>query len=97
MLDLSTRIALLKRPEILARAARFGLDDYRRDIHLKRLLCCDTLPKHGPAIIQLLEREDAINALRIEGSATYRAATHVSLLIAILGEASLLRQSRETA
>lgn len=91
MLDLQTRIATLKRPQLLARAARFGVDDYRRNIHLRRILQNDVLPRHGQAIVQLLEIEAEMNGLRADDSANYRPARHVEVLIAILGEAQLLR------
>ena len=91
MLDLQTRIARLKRPPLLARAARFGVDDYRRSIHLRRILETEQLPKHGAALIQLLEREAAMDTLRKERSVHYRPAHHVDVLIAILGEARLMR------
>ena len=91
MLDLHTRIATLKRPPLLARAARFGVDDYRRAVHLRRILQCEALPKHGAAIMLLLEMESEIEALRTAGSASYRPARHVEVLIAIMGEAHLMR------
>ncbi len=91
MLDLHSRIATLKRPTLLARAARFGVDDYRRTVHLRRILKCDALPRHGAAIMQLLEIESEIDALRKDGSASYRPARHVEVLIAIMGEAHLMR------
>ncbi|MDP5086987.1 MAG: DUF6477 family protein [Yoonia sp.] len=91
MLDLHTRIAQLKRPNLLARAARFGVDDYRRTVHLRRLLGSDPLPRHGAALMQLLDREAEMNALRLARSGSYSPAIHVEILIAILGEARLLR------
>lgn len=91
MLDLHSRIATLKRPALLARAARFGVDYYRRSVHLRRILQCETLPGHGAAIMQLLEMDSEIEALRRAGSASYRPARHVEILIAIMGEAHLLR------
>lgn len=91
MLDLHTRIATLKRPPLLARAARFGVDDYRRTIHLRRILQSDTLPRHGPAIMQLLDIEAEMDDRRTTDSASYRPAHHVEVLIAILGEAHLMR------
>ena len=91
MLDLHTRIATLKRPTLLARAARFGVDDYRRTIHLRRILQTDALPRHGQAIMQLLDIEVAMNELRIDHAASYRPARHVEVLIAIMGEAHLMR------
>lgn len=91
MLDLHTRLATLKRPPLLARAARFGIDDYRRQVHLRRILQCETLPGYGHAIMQLLEIEAGMDSLRRDHSAHYRPARHVEVLIAILGEAHLMR------
>lgn len=91
MLDLYTRIATLKRPPLLARAARFGVDDYRRGTHLRRILRCDTLPRHGQAIVKLLDIESEMDTLRRSNSAGYRPAHHVEVLIAISGEARLMR------
>lgn len=91
MLDLMTRIAQLRRPPLLARAARFGVDDYRRNTRLCRILKCDTLPRHGAAITQLLEIEADMNAARLSRVGAYSPAAHVETLIALLGEAQLLR------
>jgi len=91
MLDLQTRIAQLKRPQLLARAARFGVDDYRRCVHLCRILGSERLPKHGDALMQLLDREADLDALRRAKAGEYRPAQHVEVLIAILGEAQLMR------
>lgn len=91
MLDVHTRIATLKRPPLLARAARFGVDDYRRDVHLRRLLPGDALPRHGQAIMQLLDLEAELDQQRITHTGSYSPARHVDALIAILGEAQLMR------
>jgi hypothetical protein len=91
MLDLQTRIRSLVRPTLLARAARFGVDDYRREVHLRRILGCEHLPRHGAALIQLLDREAEKDAQRTAKSGEYRPSHHVELLIAILGEARIMR------
>ncbi len=91
MLDIHQRIATLKRPTLLARAARFGVDDYRREVHLRRLLATDTLPRHGAAIMQLLELEENMNTRRRASTGDYSPAHHIELLIALLGEAQLMR------
>ena len=91
MLDITTRIATLTRPSLLARAARFGVDDYRRNLHLRRILQSDTLPRHGQALVQLLDIEVEMNDARERDAASYRPAHHVNVLIAILGEAHLMR------
>ena len=91
MLDLQTRIATLTRPSLLARAARFGIDDYRRDTHLRRILGCERLPRSASALMQLLDIEAEVDAMRTAKSGDYRPARHVEILIAILGEAQLMR------
>ncbi|MGJ8622367.1 MAG: DUF6477 family protein [Yoonia sp.] len=91
MLDLQTRIATLKRPALLARAARFGVDDYRRDIHLRPILKTERLPRHAAALMQLLELEAEQESTRKGRAGDYRPARHVAVLIAILGEAQLMR------
>jgi hypothetical protein len=94
VLDLETRIAGLKRPTLLARAARFGVDDYRRDVHLHRILGAGHLPRHAPAIMRLLDIESSMNAQRVDHASDYRLALHVEVLIAIAGEAQLMRATR---
>jgi hypothetical protein len=94
MLDLETRIAGLKRPILLARAARFGLDEYRRDVHLHRILGAGHLPRHAEAIMRLLDIEASYNLQRTDRSGEYRIAQHVDVLIAIAGEAQLMRATR---
>jgi hypothetical protein len=91
MLDLHTRIATLERPALLARATRFGVDDYRREVHLRRIIGRESLPRSGAALMQLLDIEVEIDAQRKDNAASYRPARHVEVLIAILGEAHLLR------
>lgn len=90
MIDLMTRIRQLQRPALLARAARFGSDDYRRETQLPRLLKCESLPRPAAAIMALLELEAQVDANRIAKLAHYSPARHVELLIAIAGEARLL-------
>ena len=90
MLDVMTRISRLHRPALLVRAARFGLDHYRRDPALRRLLKTDRVPRPAAAVMALLGREAAINARRLSGKNDYSIARHVNLLIAINAEARLL-------
>jgi len=91
MLDLNTRLRSLRRPALLARAARFGADEYRRDVHLRPIIGGHTLPRHGPALIKLLEIEAGIEAARRAKQGTYRPAHHVNVLIAIAAEARDMR------
>lgn len=91
MLDIETRLATLKRPALLAHAARFGADDYRREVHLARLLETDALPKPGAALMALFSKEAEHDMWRKQNAGQYRPAHHVELLIAIMGEARLFR------
>ncbi|MFQ1702222.1 DUF6477 family protein [Loktanella agnita] len=91
MLDIYARIRNLKRPNLLARAARFGVDDYRRDIHLRRILKLETLPRNAEALINLLDIETEMDAARVNRSGSYSPSKHVEVLIAIAGETRLMR------
>lgn len=91
MQDIQTRLAALRRPALLIRAARMGQADYRRDQHLPRLLGYGALPSHGAAAIALMEIEADLDARRTAGDAGWSAARHVEVLIALMAEARLLR------
>ena len=94
MLDINARLANLKRPPLLVRAVRFGVDDYRREVHLKQFLHVDKMPKPAEAIMQLLDLEAEVDLLRRANSGNYTIATHIELLIAIIGETRLMRSTR---
>lgn len=91
MQDILSMVAALRRPRLLIRTARLGVDAYRRDGHLQRLLGYGTVPRSAPALIRLIEMEADENDLRRTGDAAYSLARHVDLLIAMMGEARLLR------
>uniref|UniRef100_UPI003567C54A DUF6477 family protein n=1 Tax=Shimia sp. TaxID=1954381 RepID=UPI003567C54A len=93
MKNLAQLVADLRRPRLLIRAARLGVDSYRREKHLGRHFGYGSLPRSSPALLHLLDRENRINQQRESGAAGYSIATHVDLLIAIMGEARLLRAS----
>lgn len=94
MQDILSVIAAIRRPRILIRAARIGVADYRRSVHLQRHLGIAPLPNSGAALVELIEMETEMNALRQKGNAGYSAARHVDLMIAIMGEARILRASK---
>ncbi len=91
MLDLQTLVSTLKRPGLLVRAARFGLDDYRRDVHLRRILKTEPLPRTGAALMRLMDKEAELNDMRRAKSAEYNPTLHISVLTAIMGEARILQ------
>jgi hypothetical protein len=93
MQDILTRVEGLKRPPLLVRAARFGLDDYNREGQLPRLLCLLAPPRSGEAILRLLDIEAGLEDARLSHSADYSAARHIEIIVALMAEARLLRTS----
>lgn len=97
MQDLLGMIAGLNRPRLLVRAARFGVDDYNRSSQLPRLLGAVNLPRNGEAIVRLIDIEADLNDRRVGVAADYSIARHVAVLIALMGEARLLRAMTRSA
>lgn len=95
MQDILTRIASLKRPRLLTRAARIGAEDYRRELHLTRLLKDPKLPRSAEALLKLSEIEAELNAKRKGGAQDYHLPRHIEVLIAIVAESALLRLSAD--
>ncbi|MBU2359497.1 DUF6477 family protein [Loktanella sp. M215] len=87
MQDIQSRIRQLKRPGLLVRAARFGLDDYRRTRDLSRLVPGLGTTAHGPVLIALLEAESVENSARQERATAYCLMRHIDLLTAVMAEA----------
>ncbi|WP_170425386.1 DUF6477 family protein [Ruegeria arenilitoris] len=94
MQDLMTMITTLRRPRLLARAAKHGAQDYDRERHLQRILGYGSLPGTGAALVRLIEMEREVNAQRQAEDAAYSLVRHLDLLIALLGEAQLFKASR---
>lgn len=88
MCDYHKRMAALRRPGLLIRAARFGVQDYRRERDLKRLL--GALPGPDRALARLMADEAALEEVRGSDEAGYDLRRHLDLLIAMMGEARLL-------
>lgn len=93
MLDIQSVLRNLKRPNLLVKAARHGLDDYNRNVHLRRILNSEDIPRPGPAIMKMIEIEHHFDEARKEKRATYSVARHVEVLVAIMAEAQLLQAS----
>lgn len=93
MQDILSMLHALRRPSLLMRAARIGADDYRRSTHLPRLLGYGVLPRHGSALIKLMELEAGLNDQRVTSNTSYSLVKHVDILIAMVGEARVLRAS----
>lgn len=93
MMDLLSLLNTIHRPRLLIRAARFGVEEYRRDTHLRRLLGLGALPRSGAALALLMDIEAEQNEQRVARQASYSPARHVEILIAMMGEAQLLRHA----
>ena len=91
MTDIASFLASIRRPSLLIRAARFGLQDYRRDRDLKRLIGSARPPTPETALPALAEAEERAEETRRAGDATYGIARHVELLIALMAEARAFR------
>ena len=94
MQDIMSMLSTLKRPRLLMRAARIGAEDYRRSAHLPRLLGYGHLPRHGAALLRLMEMEAELNAQRVGEDSAYNLLRHIDVLIAIVGETRILRASQ---
>jgi hypothetical protein len=92
-----SRLETLTRPRLLVRAARFALDDYRRDIHLKRVLRRETPPPSFRTLANLLAIEEDLETSRRAADASYSPPRHVEALAALMHEARLLASAEETA
>lgn len=91
MQDILTTLDALKRPSLLIRAARIGMTDYRREVHLRRYLGEARLPRSGEALLRLMELESELDERRRSQAAGYSPVRHVDILIAMMGEARILR------
>jgi hypothetical protein len=94
MQDVLTTLNALHRPHLLMRAARIGAHEYKRKSHLPRLIGYGQTPKHVPTLLKLMEYEGDLNTLRKASDSAYNVMRHIDVLIAIVGEARLLRASR---
>ncbi len=97
MQDILSMLNALHRPRLLIRAARIGAEDYRRAAHLPRLLGYGQLPRHGNALMRLMEIEGELNALRLGEDSSYSLLRHIDVLIAIVGEGRILRAAQTSA
>lgn len=95
MQDVLTTLRQLHRPNLLMRAARIGANDYRRAAQLPRLLGYGQTSGPAAAILKLLEIEDDLNTQRKTGESAYSVTRHIEVMIAIVGEARILRASQE--
>lgn len=94
MQDLLSMLGTLRRPRLLIRTARIGTPEYRRDRHLRRLIGTERLPRPAAALMRLIELERMVDDQRRARDPAYSLPRHLDLLIAMMGEAQLLRASQ---
>jgi len=90
MTDFCRLLANLKRPRLLIRAARFGIEDYRRERDLGRLINTQGPATPETALPRLLCEEERMEDTRRAGDLGYSLARHIEVLIALMAEARLL-------
>lgn len=92
--DTVAEIPRLRRPRLLVTAARHGQAGYRRNRDLRRLMGgAEDLPAPGKALAWLALREADMDQARREGRIDWDLQTHVLLLIALLAETRLTRDT----
>lgn len=92
-----TTLDTLIRPRLMVVAARHGLNNYNRDTLLPRLLDLpigQALPEPKVVLAQLMARERAMEAARRHHDASWRAASHVAVMTAMLFEARACASTR---
>jgi hypothetical protein len=90
MTEFLDRLTALRRPSLLIRAARHGMQDYNRNRDLKRLFRTESLPGPSRSVPRLMDLEAELEATRKAGDAGYSIIRHVEVLIALMAEARLL-------
>lgn len=91
MQDILSMLNAIQRPRLMMRAARIGAESYRRDTHLPRLLGYGVLPRHGAALLKMMEIEADLEGQRQTNDAGYNLLRHIDVLIAMVAEARILR------
>jgi len=90
MTDFCRLLANLKRPRLLIRAARFGIEDYRRERDLARLINTQAHATPETALPRLFCEEERMENTRRAGDLGYSLSRHIEVLIALMAEARLL-------
>jgi hypothetical protein len=87
----------LNRPKLLVRAAQAWVPDFNRDRSLRRIFPGSTPPTPGRGFEALIEQERAIDQIRRDGAASYSAARHIEILVALIVEARIASSLRTAA
>lgn len=88
-------VKALRRPNLLIRAARFGLADYNRARALRKFTRSSVAPNPLRALSSLLGLEASLEEARRSGDASYSVARHVEVLIALMAETRLVARPQQ--
>lgn len=91
--DILQDVAALKRPSMLVRAAKEGALGYRREAHLRRYFGEQQQQCGADLLSKIMRLETEQNVQRKTAQAEYSITQHVDILIALVGEAQILRAS----
>ncbi|SEN44737.1 hypothetical protein SAMN04488103_10599 [Gemmobacter aquatilis] len=97
MTDFRSLLADLRRPCLLLRAARFGVEDFRRDRDLKRVLNGECPSGPEKSLPRLIAEEERLEETRRIGDASYSLNRHIEVLIALISELRLLPRGQQPA
>lgn len=95
MTDFRTILGDMRRPALLLRAARLGMQEYHRDRDLKRLLHLEAVSGPESTLPKLISEEDRLEAVRKAGDVSYSLNRHVEVLIALMSELRLLPRAQD--
>lgn len=84
------------RPKILMQVAKIGLQTYRRETDLKKILGSRGTSDQNQIISQLSDREIKREEARKNGNAAYDMNKHIQIMTALLQELYLLPKDRLT-
>ncbi len=97
MKDTNDMLDAIRRPRILIRAAKIGLEWYRRERDLTKVIHAMAPPAPERAMEKLVAAERELEAFRVTGQANYDVRRHIAVLTALLGEARLLPKKPDCA
>ena len=87
MTQFDTKLAGLRRPRTLIRAARIGATRYRRNRDLKFLSAQEKSQSTAALMTNLIAYEDNLETNRKSGAGDYNVTQHVAVLTALIAEA----------
>ena len=97
MQDILTRLRGIHRPAILVQAGTIGARNYRRGPALRRILGKAPPPRSAVVLVQLIDIEADLNARRKKTDAGYNLVRHIEVMIALIAEAAILRETLRDA